>query len=335
MTLAPGLPLLAPALVAAFAFAASRWRVGLGYALVGCTMVYAGMVVARPRRLLAGPGEGLGRLPVLAVHSYQQRNAPAKQLERLGRTPNQDGLIESAASGNVALTQLYLDAGVGGDAALVSAAERGQTDTLVLLLSRVGANTTSAARALAYARKANQTGAVARLQSAGVTLDAPNADGETALMAAIREHRDDEWDLLVKLGANVNARTRTGETALMLAVIAGDYPAELVLIGAGADVNAADVDGWTPLMRAARFGRVSHASGLVRAGANVNMASRLGWTPLMWAAYGGHEVIVTMLLDAGANPNATSIAGQTPLIRASAQGHQRIVTLLRERGADR
>lgn len=334
LIIAPALPLLAPALVAAVAVATSRWRVGLRYALVAWTIAYAVMVVARPRRLLAAPGEGLGRLPVQSIQSWQQRNSPERQLARMGLKPDEDALIQSAISGDVAITRLHLDAGIGGGRALIAAASAGRAETVSLILARLGTTTHVTARALAQARALNHTAAVAALQSAGVTLDTADPSGDTALMVAIREHREDEWDLLVKLGANVNLRTRTGETALMFAVAAGDYPAELVLIGAGADVNAADVDGWTALMRAARFGRVSHASGLVRARANVNATSRLGWTPLMWAAYGGHDVIVTMLLEAGANPNARSVAGQTALARATSEGHERTVKLLLAHGAE-
>lgn len=335
MMLAPALPLLGPALAVALSSIVSRWRMAVSYALIAWTLTYASMVIARPRRLLAGEGEGLGTLPFQLVHDYRQRNSPARQLERLGRTVDEPGLIQSATAGDVTATQLYLEAGVGGGGALVEAAKRGQTATLEILLARVGVNTFTAARALALARAAGQSAAATALQNAGVTIDAADPSGDTALMSAIRDHREDEWDLLIKQGANVNARTRTGETAVMFAVMAGDYPAALVLIGAGADVNAADNDGWTALMFAARFGRLSHASGLIRAGANVNAASRLGWTPLMWAAYAGNEPMATMLLDAGANPNASSRAAQTALIRAEAQGNARMTELLRSRGAQR
>ena len=106
-------------------------------------------------------------------------------------------------NGDVTITQVHLDAGISGGQALIAAATAGRAETVSLLLTRVGAKTSVAARALAQARAANHTATVAALQSAGVTLDAADPSGDTALMLAVREHREDEWDLLVKLGSEL------------------------------------------------------------------------------------------------------------------------------------
>ena len=335
MTLAPVLPVLVPFLTAAIAAAASRWRRGLAYALAAWALIFLAVVVERPRRLLADPGAGLGRLPAQTVTAFLQRNSPAARLARMGITPGHDALVQSARDGNVAVLELLIDTGLRPADALVVAAEHRQTGTVALLLARGAGESAEAARALAHARSIGDDGTAAVLAGAGVTIDTADPTGETALMLAVGDRRDEARGVLLRLGANANARSRSGATALLVAVGVDDHAAAIDLMAAGADVNAADLDGWTPLLLAARFGRVNFVTTLVRAGADVNAQSRLGWTPLMWGAYSGRVAVVATLLRASADPNRSSPAGLTALIRAASQGHGDAVRALLEGGADR
>jgi ankyrin repeat protein len=333
MMLVSTLPLLVPMLAAAWMAASNRWGRRVLYASVAWSLVFFALVLYRPRRLLAEPGEGLGRAPAQAWQSWRDRNTPQARIARLGLPLTEEGFAQSARDANLEAVDLYLDAGFDARRALPAALEQRRAEVVARLVER-GDPTFEAAFALLRARTTGDDEMVKTLTSVGVTLDTADRSGETALMSAVRDRRADERAQLMGLGASVNARTRTGETALMVSVAIDDLAATVELIAGGADINAPDIDGWTPLHLATRLGRVSQVSALVYAGANVNARSRLGWTPLMWASHVGRVGIVLTLLEAGADPNAAGLAGTSPLIRAAGQGHLDAVRLLLERGAD-
>jgi ankyrin len=140
---------------------------------------------------------------------------------------------------------------------------------------------------------------------------------------------------LVKQGADVNAPLADGTTALQWAAHWDEREVASLLIQAGAKPNAADSNGVTPLLLACANGSVSMASLLIRAGADPSLARATGVTPLMMAARTGNSGIVQLLLERGANINAAeSTHQQTALMWAVAEGHTAIVELLLGKGAD-
>src|SRR5438552_2521618 len=61
--------------------------------------------------------------------------------------------------------------------------------------------------------------AIRSLLQQKVDVNAPQADGTTALMWAVRWDDLETADLLIKAGANVNASNRNGATAMYLATL--------------------------------------------------------------------------------------------------------------------
>jgi len=137
-------------------------------------------------------------------------------------------------------------------------------------------------------------------------INAPEADGTTALHWA--SYRDDleSAELLVRAGARVNAANDLGATPLWTASQNGSEAMVRLLLAAGADANAALLAGETPVMVAARAGKPRVVERLIAGGANVNARASRHQTALMWAVAQKHPDVVTVLLAHGADVAARS-----------------------------
>ena len=155
-------------------------------------------------------------------------------------------------------------------------------------------------------------GDAAKLQSLireKADVNAPQADGATAIQWAA--YRDDlEMAMrLIAAGANVKAANREGATALRLASLSGHAAMIEKLLKAGADPNEKGPHAETPLMFAARNGNVAALQVLLDHQADVNAKETLrGTTALMWAAEQGHAAAVKLLIDHKADLAAASNA---------------------------
>jgi len=135
--------------------------------------------------------------------------------------------------------------------------------------------------------------------------------------------------------ADVNAPQADGATALHWAVYRGDRELVVTLIRAGANVKAANREGATPLWLASVNGDAAILTALIEGGADPNESLPLGRTPLMIAARTGKVDAMAVLLDHGADPNAKeTLRGTTPLMWAADEGHAEAIRLLIDRGAD-
>jgi len=138
-------------------------------------------------------------------------------------------------------------------------------------------------------------------------VNAPQADGATALHWAAYRGDKELADILIKGGANPKVANREGSTPLWLASINGDAPMIAALIGAGADPNEHLPLGRTPLMAAARTGNVDAIKTLIDLGANVNAKETYrGTTPVMWATDEAHAPATQLLIERGADIKARS-----------------------------
>jgi ankyrin repeat protein len=202
------------------------------------------------------------------------------------------------------------------------------------LLPAGGASAADNAR-VAEAMKARDREAVRRLIAQHADVNAPLADGATALHWAAEWEEHETAALLIRAGANVNAADDYGVTPLILAAQNGSAPLVDALLTAGANPNLALPTGETPLMTAARAGKQDAVKALVAHGGQVNAKEKtLGQTALMWAAAEKHVDVVRLLIENGAEVDARSNAGFTPLLFAARDGDLDVTRLLLERGAD-
>lgn len=136
-------------------------------------------------------------------------------------------------------------------------------------------------------------------------VNAPQADGTTALHWAVQQDDLDTATLLIRAGARVKAPNRDGATPLFLACQNGSARMIEKLLSAGEDANAVVLThGETALMMAARSGSVEAVKVLLEHGAKVDTKEDLdGTTALMWAADENHAAVIRLLAEHGANLN--------------------------------
>ena len=177
--------------------------------------------------------------------------------------------------------------------------------------------------------------AVRALLKRGVSINAPEADGFTALHWAAQRNDVQLVELLLAAGASVRASTRYNITPLYLATINGNAAMIERLLDAGADANGTAEEGQTMLMSAALSGKPDAVRLLLTRGAKVDTKEPYkGQTALMWAAAEGNTAAVDVLLEAGADLTLKSNGGFTPLLFAVRNAHIQTAVALLKRGAN-
>jgi ankyrin repeat protein len=162
----------------------------------------------------------------------------------------------------------------------------------------------TASATIAKAARDADVDEVRKLIAAGSDVNAPEADGTSALLWAAHQGSPELVALLLKAGADANTPNNFGVTPLLEASRYGDAATMKALLDGGADIAAATREGETPLMAAARAGNRAAVDLLLERGADVDAVESLQeQSALMWAAAEGHVDVVDALLDKGANPN--------------------------------
>jgi ankyrin repeat protein len=188
---------------------------------------------------------------------------------------------------------------------------------------------------LADAAEKSDRAAVRTLLEECADVNAPQADGMTALHWAA--HRDDleMARLLVEANANVSAANRYGVTPLSLACQSGSASIVELLLERGASPNTALRGGETVLMTAARTGKPAPVAALLKLGADTNAKERRGQTALMWAAAEGNTEVVDLLIKAGADIHAKlPDSGFTAFFFAARNGRIDVARALLRAGID-
>ncbi|KAL4915400.1 ankyrin repeat-containing domain protein [Aspergillus aurantiobrunneus] len=177
----------------------------------------------------------------------------------------------------------------------------------------------------------------------GADIHAVGPDNQTPLHAAVE--RDNEYDEyqgilpLLKAGISAEARDYKGETALHIAVRADPHVTRLLLQG-GADVNARNAAGATPLHIAAGDERndAEIQDLLINARADVAAEDNLGCTPLHVAAVENNKSLFKRLLDRciqqGLDCLKLSGRGLTVVEHAAGVGSVPMLSMLAARGID-
>lgn len=185
------------------------------------------------------------------------------------------------------------------------------------------------------AARAKDGAAVRALIAQKADVNAPAADGSTALHWAAHWNDGATVEALLAAGANVRAANEYGATPLMLACTNDNAAIIASLLKAGADANAAIPSGETALMTCARSGSAAGAKLLVEAGAKLDSTDKeQGQNALMWAVAQKHADVAKVLLDKGADFKARSKGGFSPLMFAARVGDIESARVLLAAGAD-
>lgn len=218
----------------------------------------------------------------------------------------------------------------GGTLAILQRA----TVIALIALSLDASSATASDAVLADAAERNAYAAVQTLIAGKADVNAPQADGMTALHWSVYHDETRLTSALIKAGADVRTQNRYGVTPLSIACTNGNGDIVKLLLTAGADSNATLDGGETALMTASRTGRLRPVQLLLEHGARVDETDWKKQTPLMWAAAEGHADVVRSLLKAGADPDVKLKSGFTPLFFAVREGQADVVFALLEAGAD-
>jgi ankyrin repeat protein len=166
------------------------------------------------------------------------------------------------------------------------------------------------------------------------SLAGARAAGDESFLDAVKRGDRDALRTALARRTDVNAPEADGTTALHWAVRADDAESVAMLLRAGANANAANRYGITPLWLASTNGNAAVIESLIMAGAAVDTALPSGETALLVATRSGNPAAVRALLSRGANANVKESAyGQTPLMLAAAENHPEVCRLLIQSGA--
>jgi uncharacterized protein len=163
--------------------------------------------------------------------------------------------------------------------------------------------------------------AVRLLLREGVEVNAPDADGSTALHYAVWGDEVATVEELIRAGARVSAANAFRVTPIYIAADHGNPVIARRLLEAGADVNTTDGTGDTLLMAAVRSGNRELVQLLLDRGAQINAVEPdLKHTALMYAVRKNNAAIIELLLGRGAAIEARTRVGAKPAVRPPGAG---------------
>jgi ankyrin repeat protein len=171
----------------------------------------------------------------------------------------------------------------------------------------------------------------------GAKVNAQNANGRTALTAAVMGNHVEVARALIAAGANPNIQDDNRNNALLVTGETGNVAMLREVLKANPDLARTNRFGGTALIPAADRGHVEYVREILKTKINVNHVNNLGWTALLEAVILGdggsrHTEIVRLLLAAGANPNLADRDGVTPLQHARRRGYSSMIRLLEQAG---
>lgn len=192
---------------------------------------------------------------------------------------------------------------------------------------------------LHYAAEWNLSDAICSLIQKGAKTEALNANGESAVFAAVKEDSVETISVLVENGLVIDSKNRLGRdnlgnTPLHAAVKWNAYSSAEKLIALGVDVDAQNLSGKTALSEACRLAKKDIAVLLIKNGADINATDATGRTVLMDAIAGMNEEMVRLLLGYGANVQIQELFGRNAYHEVALTGNVQIITLIRTAGGN-
>jgi len=166
---------------------------------------------------------------------------------------------------------------------------------------------------LHYAAEWNLNNAIPAIIRSGLSVEEPNATGQTPLFMAIRTDSPSTIRVLAENNANLNARDSQGNSALHMAVRWNAVNTASYLISSGIDINSFSLNGNTPLHDAVALGMSDIETLLIRQGANLEVRNIDGNTPFMEAVRSAQMGSIERLAQSGCDPSTRNTRGDTPL----------------------
>ncbi|KAF5328506.1 hypothetical protein D9758_017321 [Tetrapyrgos nigripes] len=154
------------------------------------------------------------------------------------------------------------------------------------------------------------------------------------LSTSLREHSEEEVEMLLDKGADPNIQDDIFGTALLVASHQGLGEIVGLLLDNGADPNIRGGEHGTALCAASHQGSKEIVELLLDKGVDPNIQGGKHGTALCAASHQRFKEIVELLLDEGADPNIQGGEHGAAFCAASCQGFKEIVELLLEKGAD-
>ncbi len=202
---------------------------------------------------------------------------------------------------------------------------------------------------LLVAATAGDAGRVAELLASGADVDAPGADGDTAIAAAARGGHGKVVSRLVAAGCKVDASKAGEPSALEIAVRAGDPVMTRALIDGGANVfmlvamsrealEAAEAAGADEVVKMVRDALPPEVSNFDREAAAESAADDLAYDSQRalpgQAALGDLDKVRELLAVPGVEVDGFDALRRTALMAAAEAGHHDVVRELIAAGAD-
>uniref|UniRef100_A0A6P4EZP0 Protein phosphatase 1 regulatory subunit 16A isoform X1 n=1 Tax=Drosophila rhopaloa TaxID=1041015 RepID=A0A6P4EZP0_DRORH len=258
-----------------------------------------------------------------------------------------------------------------GSGSLGSALMNGNGDTTHHFRHANGSGTLSGRRHISFensvvlleAASRNDMPEVAALLQHGITPDAANEDGLTAMHQACIDNNVEMLQLLLEYGANVDAQDSDKWTPLHAAATCGHLELVRILIRNGANLLAVNTDGNMPYDLCDDENTLDFIEGemaqrgvtqelidetrssterimlrdlmeLVRTGGDLEEPDYQCATPLHIAAANGYVRVVEFLLEQHVNVDAMDKDLWTPVHAAACWGHLEVLEMLAQCGAD-
>lgn len=186
----------------------------------------------------------------------------------------------------------------------------------------------------AEAAQAQREDAVREMLDAGRDVEAPDADGNTALHWAAWFRCDGLLLFLLERGARADAKNSQGETPVHWAAKSSNINGiQAMTKGGHGLLSLRDCDGFTPFVILAQNDNAPVMEWMYLRGVSIEEQDNWGRTGLHWACYKGHRKTVQWLLSRSANIAHRDHEGMTAIHWAALQGHEMVAEMLISVGA--
>eukprot|EP00002_Diphylleia_rotans_P031434 TRINITY_DN6529_c0_g1_i1.p1 TRINITY_DN6529_c0_g1~~TRINITY_DN6529_c0_g1_i1.p1 ORF type:complete len:303 (+),score=66.24 TRINITY_DN6529_c0_g1_i1:348-1256(+) len=159
----------------------------------------------------------------------------------------------------------------------------------------------------------------------GCEVDSKDDNGNTPLMYAAAQSREEIVEYLIQMGARAVLRNERGWTALHFAAMNGAAACCVYLLTHHAPVDAPSMDGLTPLHWAATHGHIDVTKHLLKHGAQIETKTTNGKTAFHLSVHYSHEECGLLLLSFGANWAELDSDGGSAIQECFERGCKRLI----------